>query len=134
VWYSYLQTSVTTIDYTFDYYYPYYPAVGPSLSLDYFYFFPLDQRTYVEMDLTSVITNILAQGFIWDKYVLYNLKVSYSSLGATPQMCRVVEGIENSNLKMPVKCTYGYNTFTLTGFTSILLNQRLDRYRLKIQL
>lgn len=129
-----MQTSVTTINYTFDYYYPYNPSVGNSLFLNYLYFFPLDQRTYVEIDLTSTITNILAQGFIWDKDVLYNLIVSYSYLGPTPQKCRVVEGIENSNLKMPVKCTYGYSTFTLTGFTQILLNQRLGRYRIKIQL
>lgn len=134
MWYSYLQTSVTTIDYTFTYYYPYNPAVGGALFANYLYIFPLDKRTYIEIDLTSAITTILAQGFIWDKDVLYNLIVSYSYLGQSPQKCIVVEGIENTNLKMPVKCTYGFSTFTLTGFTSILLNQRLGRYRIKIQL
>lgn len=116
IWYSNAQTNVYTVAYRFSGWYAYYPAVGYSYSLNYFYIFPLDRKTYIELDLTSPITSILSQGFVWDSNTQYVLTMQFGFSPVT-QKCLVVEGVVSSTMKMPVSCYYLSSRLYVTGFT-----------------
>jgi hypothetical protein len=135
MWYSNAQTYVYIIDYRFTSLYAYYPAVGYISTLNYFYIFPLDKKTYIEFDLTSQITTIFAQNFAWDSNTQYVLTVQTSFL-PTIQKCVIVEGMVSSSMKMPVSCvqTGSGSGLYISGFTSIVNNPRIGRYRVKLEL
>ena len=97
-------------------------------------------RTYVELDLTSQINQIIAEGFIWDVHVNYIMEIDLVSYiasypQANVQACKVVEGFISS-YNNAVTCSTGYwgTTIIISQFTSLILNNRLGTYRLKIEL
>jgi hypothetical protein len=97
-------------------------------------------RTYIELDVTSQINLILAEGFIWDINVNYVMQISLNSyIYSYPQLnvqaCKVVEGfISSSNNLVTCLADYWGTTITIKQFTSLILNKRLGQYRLKIEL
>jgi hypothetical protein len=131
-WYNPWKTIVSIVDYNHNYFYDYYPAIGYPTSLASFYIFPLNLKTYVEIDLTNQISQIFSQGFIWDNNVKYILSISYSGFCPSVSKCAVVEGLVSSYMNMPISCVQSGCGVVISGFTQVLLNPRLGKYRVKV--